>query len=185
MQNWLFNVRAALERLLLSETNIVSASIVLRRRYDSSIPGSHRLAAVPHACRVLPDISNYRLLCIPRNSRCATRGSFAIPLLLRRSQANAFPAQEMDALFGDESIEKDDDEEDDDDKDDDGEEDASSFTGSGTPGSSMRSASPSSFRRKNSSTPLVGNGGPVSMMKRMFANMRRKETGGGYDQLDH
>jgi hypothetical protein len=87
----------------------------------------------------------------------------------------------MDALFGDESI--DDDEEGDDKDGDDDDEEGSSFTGSGTPGSSMRSASPSSFRRKNSSTPLVGNGGPVSMMKRMFNNLRRKETGGGYDQL--
>lgn len=90
----------------------------------------------------------------------------------------------MDALFGDESVE---DDEDGDDKDVDAEDDdeeGSSFTGSGTPGSSIRSSSPSSFRRKNSSTPLVGNGGPVSMMKRMFNNMRRKETSGGYDQLN-
>lgn len=97
-------------------------------------------------------------------------------------QAYTSPLQEMDALFGDESME---DEEEGDDKDgEDDDDEGSSFTGSGTPGSNMRSASPSSFRRKNSSTPPVGNGGPVSMMKRMFNNMRRKETDGGYDPLN-
>ncbi|KAJ9101470.1 hypothetical protein QFC19_005121 [Naganishia cerealis] len=93
------------------------------------------------------------------------------------------PLEEMDALFGDESNEKGDE----DDDNDDGEDDDSSYTaGSRTPGSSLRSASPSSFRR-NSSTPLVGSGGgPVGMMKRMFINMRKKETGtGAYNQLQH
>jgi hypothetical protein len=80
----------------------------------------------------------------------------------------------MDALFGDQNNEDDDDEEEDDDKDDDN--DDSIYSGSGTPGSSMRSGSPSA-RRNNSSTPLVGDGGPVSMMKRMFTNMRKKDTG--------
>ena len=86
----------------------------------------------------------------------------------------------MDALFGDESNENEDDEDDDEDKDDN--EDESIYSGSGTPGSSMRSGSPSA-RRNNSSTPLVGDGGPVSMMKRMFDNARRKDTGGKYDQV--
>lgn len=91
-----------------------------------------------------------------------------------------FPAKEMDALFGDESNENEDDEDDDEDKDDN--EDESIYSGSGTPGSSMRSGSPSA-RRNNSSTPLVGDGGPVSMMKRMFDNARKKDTGGKYDQV--
>jgi hypothetical protein len=112
-----------------------------------------------------------------------------VPLEVRRYSPSRLPArlilvsQEMDALFGDESIE-DDEEGDDKDAEDEDDDEGSSFTGSGTPGSSMRSSSPTSFRRKNSSTPLVGNGGPVGMMKRMFNNMRRKETSGGYDQLN-
>jgi hypothetical protein len=92
----------------------------------------------------------------------------------------------MDALFGDESNEKD--ENDDNDEDDNDDDDNSSYTvGSGTPGSSLRSASPSSFRRNNSSTPLVGQGnGPVGMMKRMFVNMRKRNTeSGSYNQLQH
>ncbi|KAJ9103269.1 hypothetical protein QFC21_002692 [Naganishia friedmannii] len=95
------------------------------------------------------------------------------------------PLEEMDALFGDESNEKDENDDNDDVDDDD---DNSSYTqGSGTPGSSLRSGSTSSFRRNNSSTPLVGQGGgPMGMMKRILANMRKKDTGtGSYNQLQH
>ncbi|KAJ9119069.1 hypothetical protein QFC22_003560 [Naganishia vaughanmartiniae] len=98
------------------------------------------------------------------------------------------PLEEMDALFGDESNEKEENGENDDDGDDEDDDDGSSYTaGSGTPGSSLRSSSPSSFRRNNSSTPLIGQGGgPVGMMKRMFVNMRKKNTGtGSYNQLEH
>lgn len=86
----------------------------------------------------------------------------------------------MDALFGDESNDNEDDDDEDNDKDDSA--DGSIYSGSGTPGSSMRSGSPSA-RRNNSSTPLVGDGGPVSMMKRMFTSMRKKDSGGQYDQV--